>query len=116
MTPRLRSSTVPRWTVVVLMLQIEIVLIFAGIVKVNLDWLQLQPLTIWLGKRTDLPLIGAYFGETWAVALASYGAIALHLVGAPLLLWRRTGCGCSSSMWYFTLRTPRCSGSGYSRG
>lgn len=58
--------------------------------KINPDWLHLEPMTMWLGNRTDFPLIGSLFTETWVVAVASYGSILLHVVGAPLLLFRRT--------------------------
>ena len=70
--------------------QLEIVLIYAGIVKINPDWLNLAPLEQWLLKREDLWLVGELFTQRWAVALAAYGVIVLHLVGAPLLLWKRT--------------------------
>ena len=83
-------QTVPGWSVWILRAQMEVMLIFAGIVKINPDWLQLQPLTMWLGQNADLPLIGQFLTETWAIATASYGSILLHIVGAPLLLFRRT--------------------------
>ena len=64
--------------------------IFAGIVKVNADWLRLEPLGMWLARRDDWPLVGELLTQDWVVALAAYGSIAIHIVGAPLLLWRRT--------------------------
>jgi hypothetical protein len=71
------SPTVPRWSVWALRLQTEIFLVYAGLVKLNGDWLAGQPLELWLDSPTlALP--------------ASYGVVALHLIGAPLLLWRRT--------------------------
>lgn len=88
--PRRRSPFVPAWSLWLLRGQIEIVLIFAGLVKLNPDWLRLQPLGMWLAEDTDFFLIGPLFTETWVVALAAYGTILLHLVGAPLLLWSRT--------------------------
>jgi hypothetical protein len=69
----------------------EILLIYAGIVKINSDWLQLQPLKMWLAERSDYPYgLGYLFTQDWAVATAAYGIIVLHIVGAPLLLWKRT--------------------------
>lgn len=89
--PKLRSSAIPTWTLWLLRAQMEIVLIFAGIVKINADWLQLQPLKMWLAERSDFPLgLGYLFTQDWAVATAAYGVIALHIIGAPLLLWKRT--------------------------
>jgi len=47
-------------------------------------------MAIWMARGADLPLIGPLMIEPLVVAAANYGVIALHLVGAPLLLWRRT--------------------------
>jgi len=89
--PKIRSTTLPAWTLWLLRVQMEIVLIFAGLVKINADWLQLQPLKMWLAERSDFPLgLGYLFTQDWAVAIAAYGVILLHIVGAPLLLWKRT--------------------------
>ena len=42
--PRQRSETVPNWTLWMLRAQFEIIYIYAGLVKINLDWLNLEPL------------------------------------------------------------------------
>ena len=89
--PKLRSTSLPSWTLWLLRAQMEIALIYAGIVKINADWLQLQPLKMWLAERGDFPYgLGYLFTQDWAVAAAAYGIIVLHIVGAPLLLWKRT--------------------------
>jgi len=88
--PALYSPTLPSWCRLALVLQIEIILIYAGLVKLNPDWLALEPLGSWLAKRADMPLFGALFIRDWAVAVAAYGIIVVHLVGAPLLLWKKT--------------------------
>lgn len=88
--PKIHSNTVPQWSLWLLLAQLEIVLIFAGIVKLNADWLRLEPLSMWLAKRADNPIFGELFTQDWSVAIAAYGIIILHLVGAPLLLWKRT--------------------------
>ncbi len=85
-----RIKKIPRWMLWMVVLQLEIVLIYAGLVKINPDWLQLEPLRMWLDKRRAMPLVGQLFQQDWAVAVASYGVIALHLIGAPLLLWKKT--------------------------
>ena len=82
--------TGPAWAVWIVVAQMEIMLVFAGIVKINPDWLALQPLQMWLSPQTGLPLIGPWLTETWVIAVGAYGSIALHILGAPLLLWRRT--------------------------
>lgn len=92
--PKLRSATVPKWTLWLLRAQMEIMLLYAGLVKIIPDWLQLEPLRMWLAEASidkDLPSWMDYLhSQDWAVAIAAYGVIVLHVVGAPLLLWKRT--------------------------
>jgi hypothetical protein len=88
--PRLASATVPGWSVWLFRLQFEIMYIYAGIVKVNADWLRLEPMGMWLAARDDWWLIGPLFNQDWVVAIAAYFAIILHIVGAPLLLLKAT--------------------------
>jgi hypothetical protein len=84
------AAQVPVWSVWVLRAQFEVLFLYAGIVKLNSDWLQLEPMAIWMERGARLPLIGPLMLEPLVVAVATYGVIILHLVGAPLLLWRRT--------------------------
>jgi hypothetical protein len=57
--PTLRSDTAPAWTLWMLRAQIGIVYFFGGVAKLNGDWLQGEPMRMWLTERTDFPLIGA---------------------------------------------------------
>ena len=88
--PKSKSDKTPLWNLWILRFQMEVILIFAGIVKINSDWLQLEPLRMWLSYRDDMPIVGYFYTQDWAVAIAAYGVIILHVVGAPLLLWKRT--------------------------
>lgn len=88
--PRCRSRTVPYAAVFILRAQIEIMLIFAGLVKLTPDWLAGEPLGIWLRRQADAVPMGALFQYDWVIIAGTWGTVALHLVGAPLLLWRRT--------------------------
>jgi vitamin K-dependent gamma-carboxylase len=83
-------ATVPAWSVWALRAQFEVLYLYAGLVKINADWLQLEPMAVWMARGAGLPMIGPLMTEPLLVAVASYGVIILHLVGAPLLLWRRT--------------------------
>jgi len=86
---KIASPTIPRWTIVLLLLQLEIILIIAGIVKLNADWLNLEPLRIWMhALRDDFPPFFTWLTGDAGIALGAYGAIALHLVGGPLLFFR----------------------------
>lgn len=89
--PKTHSTTLPFWAIFLICAQLEIVLIHAGLVKINIDWImRMQPLSTWLGRNADMPILGPLFTQVWAVAVANYGVILLHLVGAPLLIFRQT--------------------------
>lgn len=88
--PRRRAHTTPAWTLGVLRAQIGLVYFYAGLAKVNGDWLRGEPLRGWLAARADVPLIGAYFTESWVVWLFTCGSLCLDLLIAPALLWRRS--------------------------
>ena len=85
-----KARAIPQWALWSLLLLFEILLLYAGIVKINADWLAGMPLNLWFTSRAEIPLIGPFIAGQWAIQVAAYGAIALHLVGAPLLLFRRT--------------------------
>ncbi len=89
--PVTASSTVSNWPRFLLGAQLEIILIYAGLVKINYDWLNLEPLRLWLtaSSADEGPLLQLLTMD-WGIAIAAYGSILLHLVGAPLLLFKRT--------------------------
>ncbi len=80
----------PAWTLWLLRAQIGIVYFYAGLAKINHDWLRGQPMRDWLASRTNIPIIGGYFTEEWLVYVFSYGGLLLDLLIVPFLLWRRT--------------------------
>lgn len=84
------SPWIPRWPLWLLRAQIGLVYFYAGVAKVNRDWLRGEPMRDWLGDRQDTMLVGSLFTEEWLVMAASYGSLLLDLCIAPLLLWRRT--------------------------
>ena len=87
----LRRETVPRWTIWALRAQIGIVYGFAGVAKLNPDWLfHALPMRIWLHQHSDLPLLGPLLQETWVAYAMSWGGAVFDLAIVPALLWRRT--------------------------
>lgn len=88
--PVTERGVVPRWAPLSVMLFMEILLLYAGLVKLNADWLQGYPLKLWFEKRAHFAVIGPLLGAEWFALLSSYVAIALHLLGAPLLFFRKT--------------------------
>ena len=54
-----KHEHIPAWTVDTVKFFICIVYFYAGIAKINSDWLiEAQPLSIWLKSKYDLPIIG----------------------------------------------------------
>lgn len=89
--PSLRSDFIPAWPVNLLRFQFVIVYLFAGLAKLNVDWLiEAQPLRIWLAARSDLPLIGSLLEQTWVAHAASWFGAAYDLCVPFLLLIPRT--------------------------
>lgn len=84
-------STVPAWAMALLRFQFGLVYFFAGIAKLNPDWiLHAQPLRSWLPTQTAFPLIGPLLAETWVAYAASWLGLAYDLAIPWLLLNRRS--------------------------
>lgn len=82
---------VPRWTVDSIKLLIGIVYFYAGLAKLNSDWLiNAMPLKIWLPGRYDLPFLGDLLQQSWAIYLFSWGGTIYDLTIPFLLLWKKT--------------------------
>lgn len=72
-TPNIKSATVPYWCLWILRFQLGLVYCFAGLAKINSDWLlEAQPLRIWLQTYRDLPVVGDYLAEKWVAYLFSW--------------------------------------------
>ena len=89
--PTLSSATVPAWTIWALRAQVGVVYVFAGVAKLNPDWLfDAQPIRIWLYQHGDMPIFGPILGEPWAAYFVSWAGAAFDLTIVAWLLWRRT--------------------------
>jgi hypothetical protein len=92
--PALQLRQVPRWTVFIFQLQLGIVYVYAGIWKINADWLlHALPLKIWVPANDQLPFIGWMFRHeltpwlfSWAGMLYDV-SIVFWLSWAPSRLW-----------------------------
>ncbi len=59
-------GNIPNWAILALKLQISFVYIYAGLAKINYDWLfNALPLKIWLPAHDKMPIIGTIF--TWEI-------------------------------------------------
>ncbi len=72
-----KLDNVPTWTINIFKLQLGIVYFFAGVAKLNHDWLlNAMPMKIWLPANAHLPIIGWLFNyEITAYAFSWAGAL-----------------------------------------
>ena len=89
--PARRFDHVPRWTVDALRLLVGIVYVYAGLAKLNSDWLlAAQPLRIWLPAKNDLPLVGFLFDYPATAYVFSWFGAVYDLTVPFFLLYRPT--------------------------
>lgn len=84
--PSLRADIVPGFVLFVFRAQLALVYVYAGIAKLNPDWLAGEPLRSWFSTRVDLPALAS--GS--APVLAAWCALAFDLLVVPALLWKKT--------------------------
>ena len=84
------KTKVPSWTINFIKLQIAFVYIFAGISKLNYDWLiEAQPLINWLKHQSDFPIIGSLLLNDITAYLFSWGGAIFDLFIVFILLSKR---------------------------
>lgn len=88
--PSIQLQTIPKIYILILKFQIGVVYFFAGIAKINYDWLfQAMPMSIWLQAKAHWPLIGNLFTEKWVAYSASWMACVFDLFVVFCLLSKR---------------------------
>lgn len=89
--PEQRRLTVPAWCIGILRFQMAVVYVFAGIAKLNPDWLfEALPMRIWLPGKTHLPIVGSLMYEAWVAYLFSWFGAVYDLLIAFFLLNKKT--------------------------
>ena len=83
---------IPKWTIDSIKLLLAIVYFYAGLAKLNSDWLfRAQPLKIWLPSKYDLPFLGETFmQQEWFHFFMSWGGAIYDLTIPFLLIYKRT--------------------------
>jgi hypothetical protein len=89
---KIQYQQVPKWTVDSIKLLLVIVYFYAGLAKLNSDWLfRAMPLKIWLPSKYDLPFIGEnIMQQEWFFYAMSWGGMLYDLFIPFLLLYKRT--------------------------
>ena len=84
--------SIPRWSILSLKVLISIVYFYAGLAKINSDWLlRAMPLKIWLKSKYDLAFIGEnLMQQDWFYYAMSWSGMLYDLTIPFLLLYKRT--------------------------
>ena len=85
-------NLVPNWTIDVIKIMLTIVYLYAGLAKINSDWLlKAMPLKIWLPSKYDLPLLGEnLMQQDWFHHAMSWSGMFYDLLIPFLLIYKRT--------------------------
>ncbi|MGB0521741.1 MAG: HTTM domain-containing protein [Flammeovirgaceae bacterium] len=88
---QIRAQYIPQWSIDAVKLMLGIVYFYAGLAKLNSDWLiDAMPLSIWLPARYDYAIIGGLFKERWVHYAFSWSGALYDLFVPFLLLYRKT--------------------------
>lgn len=89
--PKKAFQYIPVWTINSIKLLLGIVYFYAGLAKLNSDWLfKAMPLKIWLPSKFDIPFIGNMLSQEWVQYAFSWSGAAYDLTIPFLLLYRKT--------------------------
>ncbi|GAB3772314.1 HTTM domain-containing protein [Spirosoma horti] len=82
----LAADQIPAWCLDALKLLVTILYVYAGMAKLNSDWLlNALPLRIWLPAHNDVPVVGFLFNYSWVpIAFSWFGC--LYDLSIPFLL------------------------------
>ncbi|MGB3149449.1 MAG: HTTM domain-containing protein [Maribacter sp.] len=82
---------IPAWTINSIKLLLGIVYFYAGLAKLNSDWLfNAMPLKIWLPSKFNIPFIGNLLSQEWVQYTFSWTGAAYDLTIPFLLLYKKT--------------------------
>ena len=86
---KIRANIIPAWNINSIKLLLCIVYFFAGLAKLNSDWLlNAMPLQIWLPSKYDIPFLGDLLQQSWIHYAFSWGGAFYDLAIPFLLLWK----------------------------
>ncbi len=89
--PSLKVTRVPGWMINIFKWQLCLVYLFAGISKLNYDWMiAAMPLKLWLPANAGLPIIGVLLKQSWVAYIFSWIAAFFDLTISFFLLYAPT--------------------------
>jgi len=87
----IRSQQIPKWSIDSIKLLLGIVYFYAGLAKLNSDWLfAAMPLQIWLPSKYSIPILGDLLQQQWTHYTFAWAGAIYDLTIPFLLLIKRT--------------------------
>jgi uncharacterized membrane protein YphA (DoxX/SURF4 family) len=100
--PSLYCNTAPAWCINIFRLQLAIVYIYAGVMKINYDWLiNALPLKIWLPANDNIPVLGWLFAWEYTPLLFSWAGMLYDTTIVFWLLWPKTRLWAYATVIFF---------------
>ncbi len=90
LNPNIKTNAMPRWVLLILILQVWIVYTYASVAKWYPDWLDTTVASKFMSGKADYWLIGEFLQLDWVHWCIAYVGILFDLLIVPLLLWKRT--------------------------
>ncbi len=89
--PGTYRDSVPGWCVYIFKMQLAVVYVYAGIFKIQTDWLvHALPLKIWLPANDQIPVLGKLFAWEWAPHLFSWAGMWYDTTIVFWLMWSKS--------------------------
>ncbi|MFN4082520.1 MAG: HTTM domain-containing protein [Bacteroidia bacterium] len=89
--PKIYNPKVPAWTINIIKFQLLCVYFYAGIAKINSEWLfKAMPLKIWLPANDTLPVIGSLFKYSETAYIFSWAGMLFDVTIAFWLVNKNT--------------------------
>lgn len=100
--PELKLEVVPQWCIALLKFQLAVVYFYAGVAKINYDWLFLaMPMKIWMPANDQLPLIGPLLALKFMPYVFSWAGMLYDCIIVFLLSFRQTRLIAYASVVFF---------------
>ncbi|WP_162053704.1 HTTM domain-containing protein [Pontibacter pamirensis] len=88
--PELEADVAPQWTLWLFRIQLLFVYFYAGVAKIQPDWLAAKSVSIWMSYKTHFYIIGPYLNTPAMIWLVAWGGVIFDFLIGFALLWPRT--------------------------